>query len=437
MPVEEATAPPASAPAEGRGHTRPVDMFAFGGPWGSLGLTIGLPLVVYYLWVCIVDHGGALLWPRSGADLLGFLHRIPLPTPRAVAIYGAWFGLQVLLQVFMPGPWKDGQPVPDGTRLKYRMNGWISWWLTWAIVILAVVAGILPATFFYDEYGPLLSTVVIFAFLYSVYLHWHGRRHGKNEAVHGNVLHDFFMGTSLNPRTGTFDHKLFCEARPGLILWVIGNFSIAAKQYALHGTLSTPMILVCVFHFFYIADYYLHEEAILTTWDIKHENFGFMLCFGDLVWVPFTYTFQALYLVNHPHGLPWWGTAGIVALNVAGFVVFRWANIQKHHFRSDPSRPVWGRPAEYLQTKRGTLLLLSGWWGKARHINYMGDLMMAWAWCLPCLFGSVVPYFYVIYFTTLLVLRERRDHAMCAVKYGDDWQEYTRRVPWRIVPRIY
>jgi Delta14-sterol reductase len=96
-----------------------------------------------------------------------------------------------------------------------------------------------------------------------------------------------------------------------------------------------------------------------------------------------------------------------------------------------------GRPAEFIRTRRGTLLLLSGWWGKARHINYMGDLMMALAWCLPCLFGSAVPYFYLIYFTTLLVLRERRDNAMCASKYGDDWKEYTRRVPWRIVPRIY
>ncbi|MBI5480091.1 MAG: hypothetical protein HY906_14590 [Deltaproteobacteria bacterium] len=412
-------------------------MFAFGGPWGAAGLTIGLPLVVFYLWVCIVDHGGALLWPRSGADLLGLLRRVPLPTPRAVAIYGVWFALQAALQILMPGPWKEGMPLADGTRLKYRMNGWVSWWLTWALVGFAVVTGLLPATFFYDEYGPLLSTVVIFSFVYSGYLHWHGLRYGKDEAVYGNAVHDFFMGTALNPRTGQFDHKLFCEARPGLILWVIGNFSIAAKQYQLHGTISTPMILVCVFHFWYIADYYFHEEAILTTWDIKHENFGFMLCFGDLVWVPFTYTFQALYLVNHPHGLPWWGTAGIVALNLGGYVVFRWSNIQKHHFRADPTRPVWGRPAEFITTTRGTLLLASGWWGKARHVNYLGDLMMALAWCLPCLFGSVVPYFYIIYFTILLVLRERRDHAMCALKYGADWQEYTRRVPWRIIPRVY
>ena len=34
--------------------------------------------------------------------------------------------------------------------------------------------------------------------------------------------------------------------------------------------------------------------------DIIHDGFGFMLVFGDLVWVPFTYCLQARYLVDHP-----------------------------------------------------------------------------------------------------------------------------------------
>ena len=127
------------------------------------------------------------------------------------------------------------------------------------------------------------------------------------------------------------------------------------------------MILVCLFHFWYVADYFLHEEAILTTWDIRHENFGWMLCWGDLVWVPFTYTVQAYYLVEHTHELPLWGTAAIVLLNVAGYVIFRGANLQKLRFRRDPDRPIWGRPAKFIATGQGSLLLASGWWGLSRH----------------------------------------------------------------------
>ena len=33
-------------------------------------------------------------------------------------------------------------------------------------------------------------------------------------------------------------------------------------------------------------------QAILTTMDITTDGFGFMLSFGDLAWVPFTYSVQ-------------------------------------------------------------------------------------------------------------------------------------------------
>ena len=37
----------------------------------------------------------------------------------------------------------------------------------------------------------------------------------------------------------------------------------------------------------------LTEQAILTTMDITTDGFGYMLAFGDLAWVPFTYSLQA------------------------------------------------------------------------------------------------------------------------------------------------
>jgi len=52
--------------------------------------------------------------------------------------------------------------------------------------------------------------------------------------------------------------------------------------------------------------------------DICMDGFGFMLAFGDLCWVPFTYTLQGRYLVDFPTELPWWGVIGIVALQVTG-----------------------------------------------------------------------------------------------------------------------
>ena len=39
---------------------------------------------------------------------------------------------------------------------------------------------------------------------------------------------------------------------------------------------------------------------------------------------------------------------------------------------------------ETIATATGKRLLVSGWWGLVRHPNYLGDLLMALAWSLPC-----------------------------------------------------
>jgi protein-S-isoprenylcysteine O-methyltransferase Ste14 len=70
----------------------------------------------------------------------------------------------------------------------------------------------------------------------------------------------------------------------------------------------------------------------------------------------------------------------------------------------------------------------------SRHINYLGDWMMSLSWSLPCGFGSVIPYFYPVYFAILLIHRERRDDHKCRTKYGTDWEKYCKTVKYRIIP---
>ena len=393
-------------------------------------LMVTLPALVYYLWICVTFYGGALQAPTTQRQLEELAGHLPGPTGGALATFALWYGLQVALQMYAPGRRALGAPLGDGSRLEYRLNGWWSFWLTIVIAGALVAGGVVPATLLADQFGPLLTITNVFAFAFSLVLYRFGR--GGSE-----VVYDYFMGTALNPRLGRFDLKLFFEARPGLVLWVLLDLSFAAQQYHRHGVVTTAMVLVCAFHFLYVADYFLHEERILGTMDIKHENFGWMLCWGDTVWVPYTYTVQAMYLVDHIHDLPRWLTVGIVAMNLAGYRVFRGANNQKDDFRANPERPVWNEKPEFIRTERGTLLLTSGWWGLARHANYMGDLTMALAWCLPCLFDHSIPYFYFTYMTWLLVHRQWRDDKMCEAKYGADWERYRRRVKWRIVPGIY
>jgi hypothetical protein len=108
-----------------------------------------------------------------------------------------------------------------------------------------------------------------------------------------------------------------------------------------------------------------------------------MLAAGDLLWVPFTYSLQARYLAFEHIELGGVGTAIVVVVAFTGYLIFRSANGEKNDFRNgrnpksklSRSRATNPNPLvtdlTYMETKRGTKLLTSGWWGKSRHPNYL------------------------------------------------------------------
>lgn len=59
------------------------------------------------------------------------------------------------------------------------------------------------------------------------------------------------------------------------------------------------------------------EDAILTTWDIIHEPFDWMACWGSLVYVPFCYPLATVWLPNNPYTLPGRAVAGILCIGLA------------------------------------------------------------------------------------------------------------------------
>jgi protein-S-isoprenylcysteine O-methyltransferase Ste14 len=395
--------------------------------------------VTVYLYFCVRFNEGRLLL-APGVELRTFATSL-VPSWTAAGVYLGWVAFQALLQAFAPGRSVEGTPLGDGTRLRYRMNGRSSFLITVAVSALGAGTGMLPLRWIHDHFGELIAVATLFSFALALFLYFYGRASEAGSREPRGFLCDYFLGSARHPRippkTG-FDLKLFCEARPGLLGWMWVNFSFAAVQIERHGSLSIAMVVVCGLQLLYVIDYFWHESAILTTMDVQHEDFGWMLVFGDLVWVPMVYSLQAHYLIDRVHDLPAWIAAGSVALGIAGIALFRVANLQKHRFRTETTDlQIWGRPAEYIQTRQGNRLLVAGFWSWSRHMNYLGDWILGLAWSLPCLFGSLLPYFYPIYFAGLLIHRERRDHQHCSAKYGEDWDRYCRRVRWRIVPGVY
>ncbi|XP_060765195.1 delta(14)-sterol reductase TM7SF2 isoform X2 [Neoarius graeffei] len=390
----------------------------FGGATGAACLIVLLPFTVLFLLsVCVSEEGAVLRWP------------LPLPPhsnlydPRAMIIVTVWISTHVLLYLLPVGKVSKGLVLRDGSRLKYPINGFHALCVTAVLVCVCVCMGV-PLALLYELIVPLAVCAMGVAFVLSLYLFtrsfWapaHALALGGNT---GHAVYDFFMGRELNPRISSFDLKYFCELRPGLIGWVVLNVAMFLKEVELRGSPSVSMLL----------------EAVLSTMDIVHDGFGFMLVFGDLVWVPFTYGLQAAFLVSHPHTLTPFSALGISLLNGIGYYIFRKSNSQKNQFRRDPTHTSV-QHLETIATATGKRLLVSGWWGFVRHPNYLGDLLMALAWSLPCGFSHILPYFYVLYFSVLLVHREARDERQCRAKYGAAWEEYCSRVPYRIIPYVY
>jgi protein-S-isoprenylcysteine O-methyltransferase Ste14 len=409
-----------------------ADTSHFGGPIGATLFIVFMPLLTMYLWICIHRHQGELAIPS-----LAVLREIPMPTARAGMYFTVWLAFQIALQIILPGKVVTGLAQRDGLKLDYKLNGFLSLWVSLAALAGIYKAGIIRGSDVLAELGSLLSISILFAFAFALFLYLYGFTSTRKEQRSGNLIYDYFMGTALNPRIGSFDLKLFFESKIGMTTWIAITLSMAAAQWERSGALSTSMILVCIFQLVYVTDFYFFESAMLSTWDINYENYGFMLACGFVVWMPFTFSLQSQYLVYHAPALPLWTVPFIVVLNFVGYFIFRTSNLQKHSFRTNPDALIWGKKPTFLETKRGTKLLTSGWWGLSRHSNYLGDLMMALAWCLPTGASHIPPYFYFIYFAPLLIDRERRDHRECKKKYGDDWDTYCSKVKYRIIPLIY
>ncbi|KAM5351168.1 hypothetical protein ACJ41O_003891 [Fusarium nematophilum] len=470
--------------------------YEFLGPPGAFAISFLLPILVYIFHFACNDVSGcpapSLLhpttlsldklkqevgWPEDGfAGLLSW---------KASAAAVGYVLLSLILYRVLPATEIEGTELRSGGRLKYRFNTLYSSSVTLAILAAGTAAqgAEFPVwTFIADNFIQILTANILLSYAVATFAYVRsfsvkpGNKENRELApggVSGNMLYDWFIGRELNPRVtipliGEVDLKEFLELRPGLMGWIIVNCSYCAQQYRNYGYVTDSVLCITAVQAFYVFDSWWNEPAILTTMDITTDGFGMMLSFADFVWEPYAYTLQTRYLATHPVSLGPVGLASMLALICLGFYIFRSANNEKNTFRTNPDDPSVAH-LKYIQTKKGSKLIISGWWGVARHINYLGDWIQSWPYCLPTGlagyqilsagteaedawvmldgrkvvqgeakgWGMLFSYFYIVYFAILLLHRDRRDDEKCHRKYGEDWEKYKKIVRSRIIPGIY
>ena len=141
-----------------------------------------------------------------------------------------------------------------------------------------------------------------------------------------------------------------------------------------------------------------------------------------------------------------WLLAASFLLFFIGWTLSRGANMQKFFFKLMHAAPFWGGmlpvalelSAHKRKAGNGQKLLVSGFWGFARHLNYFGEILMSIAIWLPLAHASWTVWLYPLYYAVFLVARQRDDDTRCAAKYSKPlWDAYTLRVKSRIVPFFY
>lgn len=347
----------------------------------------------------------------------------------AMLAYSGFFVAMLLAARVLPGRSVLGFAQPDGQRKRYRLNGLAQFVLTHMVVITgARVFGLSLAPLVTTWFWPLFAAANLFAVVWALALYVGGRRRGH--AGTGNFLRDVWMGVELNPTWGGVDLKVFAY-QPSLIGLGILVAAFGWAQVEATGSMTPQMVLYQAFWWLYLFTHYRDEAGVLSMYDVIAEKFGFMLVWGDLVLVPFFYCMAGWTLVGQTEPMAWPGLVILIATFSLGLWVFRGANKQKHVFKTDPTAPIWGETPRLL----GGRLLMSGWWGIGRKINYAGELTLYFAIAATAGLGSIEPFLVPLWLLGLLVHRAWRDEQRCSAKYGGLWQEYCALVPGRIVPR--
>jgi protein-S-isoprenylcysteine O-methyltransferase Ste14 len=326
-----------------------------------------------------------------------------------------------------------------GRPLGYRLNGLLVLLAVLGLYVAGVRFGLWGWDFFWVYRWESLASACLLGLLFTLAVVLGAPATGKS------LWADLFLGRRANPqwlgRSGStlVDAKIWLYLI-GAVQLELNVLSFAAHQALGHpGAVSPGVLLYAALFSFFVCEYLVFEEVHLYTYDFFAERVGFKLGWGCLVFYPYFYCVGLWSAAAKPDPHTPVSLFVVYALLFfVGWVLSRGANLQKFLFKTRPEAKLLGLLAPLAVSDGETRLLCSGFWGLARHINYLGEFFMALGLTLALGWPrDLWPWLYPLYYVALLVPRERDDDRRCAQKYGALWTEYRRRVPYRIFPGLY
>eukprot|EP00112_Aurelia_sp_Birch-Aquarium-sp1_P008748 Seg1972.9 transcript_id=Seg1972.9/GoldUCD/mRNA.D3Y31 product="Lamin-B receptor" protein_id=Seg1972.9/GoldUCD/D3Y31 len=394
---------------------------------------IVLPLVIMALcFVCGDKHQAFSFtkWPKI-PSLYTFLNW------KVFLAVGVWFDVQCLLTKLPLGRLVTGPANKDGEQITYRMNGLIL--LVMNIIVLGIQTYTGLAFKLADAvdkyYLSIAASCIIVAFVVAVIAAILAALDPKVKDK-SCTPDSFFVGKQLCPTFLTFDLKWVCF-KACFISWVMLVCVFWLKHYSVtKGNINYAATAVAFFQLFYMCDVFLIEKNLIQSHAFLEQTFGFGFSLMAFALTPLLYSMQVMYLIRFTPQLSKAHWAAVILLYVLGTYIFHKANNEKAEFRSDPKKAM-KRDVKVVFTANGKNLLADGWWGRLRHPNYLGDILIATSWAVPAGCSHLLPWLYPILLTMLLYGMSKDDEKRCAKKYGLSWDEYKARVKYVMIPYVY
>ncbi|MCB0703862.1 MAG: DUF1295 domain-containing protein [Saprospiraceae bacterium] len=341
-----------------------------------------------------------------------------------------------LFHYFLPARQVTGYVTDSqtGKKLTYRLNGRLVLILSISLWFALGCFKIVDYQWLYTIRWYSLAGAFTLGLLFTFWIVLSAPSTGKS------LFADLFLGRLENPQffSGKIDSKMWLYLI-GAVMLQLNVLSFSAFHYFEFGAAASSGIFLCAAMLtYFIFDYLTFEEVHLYTYDFFAERVGFKLGWGCLTFYPYFYAvalWSTVYLPN-PH-LTTLQLIACFLVFIFGWTLARGANMQKFYFKTQPGRSFLGIIPETVTDGQRTLLV-NGFWGASRHINYLGEILMASGIALSVGYpGSFWPWLYPLYYVALLLPRQLDDDKRCADKYGELWNVYTQKVKYRIIPYLY
>jgi delta14-sterol reductase len=341
-----------------------------------------------------------------------------------------------ILNALLPGRWVTGYIIKTNSteKMKYHLNGILVFFAVILIWFLLGYFNIVPFDWLYNYRWYGLADAFLFGVIFSLAVVL------PYPPVRKSFLSDLFLGRIENLQLwgGITDAKMWLYLT-GATMLELNALSFTAHHWMLYGDqASTGIFLSTALLTYFIIDYFIFEEVHLYTYDLFAERVGFKLGWGCIVFYPYFYPVFLWSTVDLPDPHTPVGLLLIyVLLFFAGWILSRGANMQKYFFKRNPERAFLRIVPETI-TDGNNALLVNGFWGISRHVNYFGEILMAAGIILCTGYPALIwPWLYPLYYVVLFITRQRDDNKRCALKYGELWKTYEKKVPYRIIPFIY